>query len=339
MSEEGKTEAAAIVAAKIFAVCARTLDQGFTTVRDAGGIDGGVARAVRDGLIRGPRIFPAGPLHCQTGGHGDGRAPFDHRATPTLPGLMQSPRPVDGPDDMRRAVREAFRSGATQIKVCVSGGVVSHTDSMEDAQLTVAELRAAVEEAAARDSYVMAHAHTVRGIRNGLEAGVHCFEHASFLDEETAHLIAQAGAVIVPTLAVLHFFTEQWESWGVAEHTVERARRAYESMQKAVRIAADAGIAIGSGSDLLGDIQGGRGIEIALKAKILDPMTALVSATRTNAEIMGISDECGTIADGLRADLVAVDGDPLEEPGLFEDESRIVVVIQGGRIVKDLRAR
>ncbi|MGZ6536676.1 MAG: amidohydrolase family protein [Actinomycetota bacterium] len=337
MSDGGQSEAPAVIAAKIFRVVERALDQGFTTCRDAGGIDGGVARAVEEGLIRGPRILPCGPMHRQTGGHGELRAPFDHRPALAIPGLVRPSRTVDGPDEMRQAVREAFRFGATQIKVCVSGGVVSMTDSIWDAQLTVHELRAAVEEAEARGTYVMAHAHNVRGIRNGLEAGVHCFEHASFLDEETAELIAEAGAVIVPTFVVLQVMIDRWREWGVPEHSLSRARLVFEGMQKAVRIAADAGITIGSGSDLLGTEQTERGREIALKAEILGAMGAIVSATKNNAQILGISEDVGTLTEGMRADIIAVDGDPLEEPDLFEDESRIRVVVKNGRMVKDIR--
>src|SRR5262249_16300847 len=152
--------------------------------RDTGGIDGGVATAVEMGLVRGPRILPSGPLICQTGGHGDDRNPFglhphDHAG---VPGLGQVSLPCDGPDEVRLAARTVLRGGASQVKVCVSGGVVSLTDRIEDAQFTVEELMAAVQEADARETYVTAHAHNVRGIRNGLDAGVSCFEHGTFLD-------------------------------------------------------------------------------------------------------------------------------------------------------------
>jgi imidazolonepropionase-like amidohydrolase len=187
---------AAVTAAHIFRNCELALHAGFTTVRDTGGIDGGVAEAVRLGLIPGPRILPSGPLLCQTGGHGDNSDPFSqhHFVHSGLPGLAQPALPCDGPEQVRVAARTVLRRGATQVKVCVSGGVVSFTDRLEDAQFTVEELKAAVEEAAARDTYVTAHTHNVRGIRNGLAAGVACFEHGTFLDVETAAAMAAAGA-------------------------------------------------------------------------------------------------------------------------------------------------
>ncbi|HVE93198.1 MAG TPA: amidohydrolase family protein [Actinomycetota bacterium] len=330
---------AAVVAAKIFRVCGLALDAGFTTVRDAGGVDGGLAHATESGLVRGPRIFPSGPVLCQSGGHGDLRPPFGHHHhVPGIPGLAQMSQVVDGPDEVRWAAREAFRRGATQIKVCVSGGVVSLSDDLEDTQLSVDELRAAVEEAEARQTYVMAHAHNVRGIRNGLAAGVRSFEHATFLDEPTATQVAAAGAWVVPTLAVTHLLADEWEQWGLPPEAAERVAGIEEAMSHAVKLAADAGVKIGSGSDLLGPEQNRRGLELLLKSRILDPMRALVSATSVNAEIIGMTDELGTVTEGKRADLVAFDGDPLSDPELFDDPSRVVLVIQGGRIVKDTRS-
>lgn len=337
LSAEGIRAPAAVIAAKIFRICDTTLDHGFTTVRDVGGVDGGLARAVELGLVRGPRIFPSGPIICQTGGHGDMRSPFDHHHAPKHPGLAHLAEIVDGPEGVRLAAREAFRHGATQIKVCVSGGVVSLSDDLEDTQLTVPELRSAVEEAAARQTYVTAHAHNVRGMRNGLTAGVKCFEHATFLDQETAQLIARAGAVIVPTLAVCHLMHSEWEEWGIPEESLERVQGVEDSMGHAIKLALDAGIKVGSGSDLLGPKQDRRGLEILLKARIMGPMGALVSATRTNAEIMGIADETGTVTEGKVADLVAFDGDPIADPEMFDDPSRVVLVVQRGRIVKDTR--
>ncbi len=202
----------AVAAARIFGNCELALDAGFTTVRDVAGIDGGVAQAVEAGLVRGPRILPSGPLLSQTGGHGDHGPSFldaHHYAYQGVPGLLQTNVTCDGPDQVRLAARRAFRHGATQIKVCVSGGAVSFTDRLEDAQFSVPELRAAVEEAEARGTYVTAHAHNVRGIANGIEAGVTCFEHGTFLDEATAQRMAATGADLVPTFAVLRLMTVQ----------------------------------------------------------------------------------------------------------------------------------
>ncbi|MHB8670928.1 MAG: metal-dependent hydrolase family protein [Acidimicrobiales bacterium] len=338
--DAGSHAGPAVTAARIFRNCALALEAGFTTVRDTGGIDGGVARAVELGLVRGPRIHPSGPMLCQTGGHGDHRPPFGlggHVHDHGLPGLSQIAQPCDGPDGVRRAARDAFRRGATQLKVCVSGGVVSITDRVEDTQFTVEELMAAVAEADARDTYVTAHAHNSPGIRNGLAAGVSCFEHGTFLDAETAAAMARAGAYLVPTFAVVHLLADQAEAWGLTGDMVARAGSFEEAMGRSLELARDAGVVIGSGSDLIGPEQNRRGLELTLRAALGDPMEAIVSATAVNARILRRLDELGTVEAGKLADLVAVDGDPLSDPSVFDDPSRVRLVVKGGVVVKDAR--
>jgi imidazolonepropionase-like amidohydrolase len=254
-----------------------------------------------------------------------------------VPGLVQSSMVCDGVDQVRLGARTAFRRGATQIKMAVSGGVVSLTDRLEDTQFSVEELMAAVGEAHARETYVTVHAHNVRSIRNGLDAGVECFEHGTFLDEETATAMVARGAVLVPTLAVTHLFASEWRAWSVPEATVPRMVAVAEAMGRAVAIAHKAGVVIGSGSDLIGPEQNRRGLELRLKADILGPMEAIVSATRTNARILRQERDLGTVEVGKRADLIAVDGDPLAESGLFDDPSRVVLVIKDGVVMKDSR--
>lgn len=329
----------AVIAARIFRNCELALDAGFTTARDCGGVDGGLAHAIDVGLVRGPRLFPSGPILCQTGGHGDVTPPFaTHPHGVAVPGLTQTSISCDGPDEVRVAARTALRRGATQVKVCVSGGVVSLSDRLEDTQFTVDELRAAVEEADARETYVTAHAHNVRGIRNGLDAGVKCFEHGSFLDSETATALAEAGAWLVPTLAVVHLLANEGESWGLGESIVSRVAGVEEAMTHAVKLAFDAGVFMGSGSDLIGADQTRRGLELTLKARIIGPMEAIVSATRSNARIIGRHDDLGTLEPGKIGDLIALAGDPLSDPEVFDDPSRVVLVVKDGVVVKDARS-
>lgn len=328
----------AVVAARIFENCALAIESGFTSARDCGGVDGGLARAISTGLIPGPRLYPSGPILCQTGGHGDFTPPFaPHPHGYAVPGLVQNASVCDGPEEVRVAARTALRRGATQVKVCVSGGVVSLSDSMEDAQFTVEELRAAVEEADARDTYVTAHAHNIRGIKNGLRAGVRCFEHGTFLDEDTATALAEAGAWLVPTLAVTRLLAEDWKAWGLPQEVVPRIAGVEEAMSRAVKLAYDAGVVIGSGSDLIGSSQNRRGLELSLKARILGPMQAIVCATAVNARIIGASDTLGTIEVGKTADVIAMGGDPLADPELFDDPDRVVLVVKDGVVVKDAR--
>ena len=328
----------AVIAGQVFRNCELALEAGFTTTRDCGGVDGGLAKAIELGLVRGPRLYPSGPILCQTGGHGDLTPPFaPHPHGIAAPGLVQNAIVCDGPDEVRVAARTALRRGATQVKVCVSGGVVSLSDSLEDTQFTVEELRAAVEEAEARDTYVTAHAHNVRGILNGLAAGVRCFEHGTFLDAETATALASAGAWLVPTLAVTRLLAEEWRTWGLPAEVVPRINGVEEAMTRAVKLAHDAGVLIGSGSDLIGPAQNRRGLELALKAKILGPMAAIVSATQANARIIGASSELGTLECGKIADVIGVEGDPLTDPELFDDPDRVVLVVKDGVVVKDAR--
>lgn len=323
------------MAAHIFRNCELALMAGFTTARDAGGIDGGIARVTSAGLVPGPRIFPSGPILCQTGGHGDLRLPFaDHHHNHALPGLIQTAAVCDGPDEVRHQARLAFRRGATQIKVCVSGGVVSLTDKLEDTQFTIEELKAAVEEAEVRDTYVMAHAHGLAGIRNGLEAGIASFEHATFLDEETANQMAEAGAAIVPTLAVTRLLADEFEEWGIPPEVLPRLEGIEKSMTRAIEIARSAGVAVGSGSDLLGRAQNRRGLELVLKAQILGAMEAIISATKTNARILRADDRLGTVEAGKLADLIVLDFDPLSKPELFDDPNRVIAVLKDGAVVK-----
>ena len=337
----GATSSIAVLAARIFENCSLSIDAGFTTCRDAGGIDGGVVRAIGQGLVRGPRILPSGALLCQTAGHGDLDPPFLHHRTPGVPGLVQLAQICDGPEEVRRAARENFRRGATQIKVCVSGGVVTSSDAenVHHPQFSVDELRAAVEEAEARDTYVLAHAHSVRGIRNGLAAGVRSFEHATYLDDDTAALIAAAGGYVVPTLTVAHLMADDWRAWGVPESAVERIRGFEEAMGQALRRAVAAGAKVGSGSDLLGRRQNRRGLELTLRSRLVGPLEAIRQATSANAELLRREHELGVIAPGMLADLVAVEGDPLEEPEIFDDPDRVALVITGGHIAKDLTGR
>lgn len=328
------------LAADMFENCRQTLDAGFTTVRDTGGIDAGLARVVDSGKVPGPRILQCGPVLCQTGGHGHLAPewePTEDWVSHDLPGLRSLSRLCDGPDEMRKAAREAFRRGADFLKLCVTGGVVSRHDKLTDTQFTVDEIAAAVQEATARGTYVTVHAHNNAGIRNAVAAGVRCVEHGSQIDDETAELMAENDVAHVPTLAVVHALIENAAEAGLPASIADRVGVALQGQIDAIHASRRAGLRIGSGSDLIGPKQDNRGHELLLRAQVETPMAALVSATRVNADILGIGADVGTIEAGKRADIVAFRGDPLDDPKLFADRGAVALVVQNGRVVKDTR--
>ena len=338
LSHAGHASAAEL-AAQIFRNCELALDAGYTSCRELGGVDGGVAHAIEAGLVRGPRIFPSGPAIAQDGGHVTFMAPYaDGVGAEAIPGLYQFTAICNGPEEVRLASRRAFRRGATQLKVMATGGISAPTGSIEDSQLTVDEIRAAVCEAEARQTYVTAHAHSLRGIRNAVAAGAKCIEHGSFLDDATASLMGSSGVALVPTLTVIRLMRDERAAWGLPEEVLPRLRGVEEAMRTAIGLARQAGLRIGFGSDLPGPNQNRRGLEFALRAEIDGAMDTLVSATSTNARIMGIDKRLGTVEAGKIADLIGIDGDPLAEPSIVGDPSRVAIVIKGGRIMKDLRS-
>jgi imidazolonepropionase-like amidohydrolase len=329
-------EPPAVTAGWAFRHLERMLDLGITTARDTGGADGGLVAALDAGLVRGPRLVVCGPLLAQSGGHGDFSPPFVHDPGSHLmcvPGLALGVQLVDGPDQMRAAARLAFKRGARFLKLCVSGGVTSLSDELSDTQFGVDEIRAAVQEAAARGTYVTVHTHNKQGILNALEAGVTCFEHATALDDETAAAIAAVDGAIIPTLTVTHVYESY--SW-LSEQVRARVVGVGDGMAHAAKLGLATGLLVGSGADLIGADQSQYGMEIPLKAAAIGAMEAIVSATATNARILRM-DDIGTVAPGKRADLVAVAGDPLADPWLLADPDNIKLVIKDGRIVKDAR--
>ena len=326
----------AVYAMQIARNAEAALDHGFTTVRDAGMLDGGWAHAVARGYLRGPRILPSGGVISQTGGHGDFRNRFHQHMPPDIPGLMSLTCVVDSPDEARRAAREQLRRGATQLKVMASGGAMSPADELESTQLTVEEMAAVVYEAHAAGTYVLAHAYHPRAIANALAAGVRSIEHGNFLDEETAARMAAAGAFLDPTLVTYEQLDLQGEAQGVPANMLEKIRAVRRAGDESLRIARAAGVKIGSGSDLLGSMQSARGRELALQAAALSPMEALIAATRTNAELLRIAGRTGTVEEGKQADLILVAGDPLDDISLLEHPDNVLLVLKEGAIVKRL---
>ena len=312
------------------------LRRGFTTVRDAGGADLGLALAVERGLIAGPRIFFAGKALSQTGGHGDMRKQMSFEPCGCAAYHGPVSEVADGVDAVRKAVREHLRKGAHQIKMMVSGGVLSPTDPLWMDQYSNDEIRVGVEEAATRRTYVMAHAHTANAVRRCAELGVRSIEHGTQIDEGAAKVAAAAGAFVVPTLVTLFAMLESGADIGLPKVYADKLQGLGDEGLRSLEVCRDAGVPMGFGTDLLGTLQDRQSQEFLIRSQVLAPVDVLRSATSVNAELIQRSGELGTIAPGAVADILVVDGDPLADLGLLQEQGRhIPVIMKEGRFCKN----
>jgi imidazolonepropionase-like amidohydrolase len=312
---------------------AATLRIGITSVRDAGGADLGIKQAVEDGLIPGPRLQISLSMISQTGGHGDGWMPSGGTIKALLPKHPGVPETlVDGPDEMRRTVRELVRMGADVIKVATSGGVLSPRDKPTHAHLRPQELDVLVEEATAAGIFVMAHAQAAPGIKNAIRAGIRSIDHGIYLDDEAIELMLERGTWLVPTLVAPRGVIDAAEAGAsIPEASVAKAREVVETHRESFAKAVDAGVKVAMGTDSGVTPHGENLRELALMVEGgMTPMQAIVATTRSAAELMGLEDQLGTLEPGKRADFVVVDGDPLDVATLDE---RIQAVYKDGRQV------
>jgi len=290
----------------------KTLDAGVTTIRDAGGADLGVKEAVDRGMIPGPRMQISIIMLSQTGGHGDdwsicgGDVPFflPHPGRPS--GL------VDGPDEVRRRVREIIRAGADVIKVATTGGVLSPHDDPRHAHFRDAEIAVMTEEATAAGIHVMAHAQGAGGIKAALRNGVRSIEHGIYLDDEAIEMMLQAGAWLVPTLHAPRAVIAAAESGlPIPASAVDKARSVADAHADSVRRAHEAGVRIAMGTDCGVGAHGSNLEELELMEQAgMSPLDTLHATTGSAAELLDVATDRGTIRPGQRADLVLVDGDP-----------------------------
>ena len=301
----------------------RALRRGFTSVRDVAGGDIGLASAISEGLIESPNYFYTGPALSQTGGHGDAR-PSDMEfdlccSQPTCSEV------VDGVENLRIAVRDRFRLGAHAIKIMASGGVVSLTDPIRIPQYSAEEILAVTEEAARRGSYVIAHAYSPEAIRHAVENGVRSIEHGNLLDEETAQYMAKMDAVLVPTLVTYFAMSKEGKSLGMSEGSLAKNHEVLEKGKRAVELATKAGVLIGFGTDLMGDLESYQLEGLRHQAEVQSSIELLRSITSNNAAILGKSN-LGNLKPGASGDVVVFSKNPIEHPSiLWEDSSRIIV--------------
>lgn len=311
------------------------LDRGYTTLRDAGGGDIGLKLAIDEGLIDGPRFYFPGRALTQTGGHGDmRRRNYVEPCGCAYSGVVT--QTVDGPDEVRKAAREEFRKGATHIKIFVSGGVSTDLAPLDMPHFSDEEIEVAVEEAARRNSYVMAHCHTEDAARRCVGLGVRTLEHGSLIRYETAKIIAEAGAYVVPTLSAGELIAENAAELGLPASAAEKVRDVNARALEAIEACVQAGVKLGLGCDLHGDeFVRTQGRELMLRGKVQPAIDVLRSATSINAEIVQAEGELGVIAPDAHADMIVVDGDPLTDLSLFVNSAETVaMVMKGGRVVR-----
>jgi len=324
---------ASYIAARAMRRAEECLMQGFTTVRDAGGADYGFRLALEEGHFPGPRLLVSGNYLSQTGGHGDKR----RRAEWIDPvgccvGMVGSI--ADGVDEVRKAAREQLRRDVDQIKIMASGGAMSPSDELDTTQYTVAEMRAAVEEAQAVGKYVLSHAYSDSAVRRAIEAGVRSIEHGNLIREGAAKAIKEAGAFIVPTMVTYEAIYREGKRYGIGDHQIQKIDLARQQSVQGLTYAYRAGCKIGSGSDLLGDMMTQRTVELELKAQVMKPMEVLLSATRVNAELFRMQDKIGSVEPGKYADLLVVAGNPLKTLRVLQNQDSLRLIMKGGRVYK-----
>ncbi len=304
----------------------RALRRGFTTVRDVAGGDAGLARAVGERRFPSPAYLFTGPALSQTGGHGDPH-PGDHDMTA---GCHHMTEVVDGVEPLRRAVRERLRGGAHAIKVMTSGGVMSPTDPIRMPQYSAAEIAAVADEATRRGTYVAAHAYSPEAIVHSVTNGVRSIEHGNLLDRAAARVMADHDAVLVPTLATYDALDRRGSQLGLAPVSQAKNREVLEAGQRAIEVAAEAGVVIGFGSDLMGDLEDEQLQGLRLQVEAQGVLDTLRAATSGNATVVQ-RDDIGHLRVGAVADLVILDGDPFDAPTVLWQASRTVV--QAGVVV------
>ncbi|WP_146340588.1 amidohydrolase family protein [Nesterenkonia sp. NBAIMH1] len=309
------------------------LGRGFTTLRDAGGADFGLARAAEEGLFPAPRLFYGGKAISQTGGHADMRAPGSsvmdsHQCCPHM-GVV-----CDGVSEVRRAARHQLRTGADHIKLMLSGGVASPTDRVDSTQFSDEEIRAAVEEAEAANRYALGHAYTAKAINRGLRLGVRSIEHGNLLDEESVQLFREYDAFLVPTLVTYERLKEDGAANGLPQESQDKVDNVLHAGMEALRLADEGGVNIAYGSDLLGGMRGWQSHEFSIRARVQSPGSILRSATTTAAKLLQSEGDLGVLAEGAYADLVLLDRNPLDDVTVLSDpETAISHVFSRGGLV------
>lgn len=308
------------------------LDRGFTSVRDTGGADWGIKEAVEKGDVAGPRLFIAGQAIGPTGGHSDPRRRTDFGARCHCCNAMAYTMNVsDGVSSVRKSVREQMRLGADHIKIMMSGGVASPYDPLDSMQFSEDEVRTAVEEAKAFGRYVCAHAYTPEAITRAANCGVRAIEHGNLIDEASAALMAEKDMFLTANLVAYYAMKERAADFGMTGEMLAKNDLVIDGGLRSLEICKRAGVPVAFGSDLLGQLQVEQSREFLLRREVLSPIEIIRSATTIGAQLLRMEGKLGTLRAGAFADLILIDGDPLKDLGLFQDQGRhLAAIMKGG---------
>lgn len=307
------------------------LSRGFTTVRDAGGADFGLALAQEQGLISGPRLRYCGTAISQTGGHGDFRVPGINSRAHSCTSVG---RVVDGVPAVREAARDELRKGAHHIKIMASGGIASPTDRMDSTQFSASEIAAVVEEAEAANRYVAAHAYTARAVNRCLELGVRSIEHGNLIDQSSVDLFLKHDAYLAMTLSTHWAIGEEGRDYGMSQENWLKIGSIFEDGLEALHLADKAGVNLVYATDLLSGMQRYQGYEFKFRARVQSNLDVLRSATVTAAAMMQEAGHIGELVEGAVADALILDSDPLEDIDVLASfAERRGKIVQGGKLL------
>jgi imidazolonepropionase-like amidohydrolase len=313
------------------------LDRGFTSVRDTGGADWGLKEATAAWLLPGPRLFIAGKALGPTGGHSDGRRRTDHGTRcHCCDALHFAMGQADGVAEVRKAVREEMRQGADQVKIMMSGGVASPYDPLDSQQFSAEEVAAAVEEAHAFGRYVCAHAYTVEAITRAAHAGVRTIEHGNLIDDASARLMAAKGMFLIANLVTYYEMKARAAEYGMSSDMLAKNDLVIEGGLRSLEICKRAGVPVAYGTDLLGQLQSEQSREFIIRSEVQTPIEIIRAATLIGAQIVRQVDNIGCLKAGAFADLLVVDGNPLADLGVLQEQGRYLsLIMKAGRLHKN----
>jgi imidazolonepropionase-like amidohydrolase len=312
------------------------LDRGFTTVRDTGGADWGLKEATEKWLLPGPRLFIAGQALGPTGGHSDGRRRTEHGTRcHCCDALHFAMGLADGVTEVRKAVREQMRQGCDQVKIMMSGGVASPYDPLDSLQFSQAEVAAAVEEAHAFGRYVCAHAYSVESITRAAHAGVRTIEHGNLVDEPTAKLMAAKGMYLIANLVTYYEMKKRAAEFGMSSDMLAKNDLVIDGGLRSLEICKRAGVPVAYGTDLLGQLQSEQSREFLIRAEVQKPIEIIRAATLVGAEIVRQVGKLGCLKPGAFADILLVDGNPLQNLGVLQEQGKyLALIMKAGRFHK-----